>query len=280
MRYLLLSLSIFILIAACNTEKPIVLEKKQEVDKILVGGSESVLPILKLLAKAFENDNLNKRIDFSAPGHSGAGIKGVDQKVLHIGATSRDLKSSEKKLGLKAFWFARDALVFSTHSNIKLKELSLNDLRSIYYGKISNWKEFGGPDHEISILDRGDGSSPKVLLYKKSIFNKVDISKTVVVMQRPNDMDKALLDTPYSIGYTSMASILMSNYDINILKLEGIEPTNENVSKGDYYLFRPQGLVVKDDPTGLTKDFIDFIFSLKGQSILTNNGYAPLKETP
>ena len=164
---IVLSCIIFIFIfIGCDAEEPVTLQKPKEIESIIVGGSQSVTPILEILAENFEAENPAGKINFGPPGHTGSGIKGVEKAVFALGALSRELKPAEKEYGLKEFWFARDALVFATHTDVKLKGLSIADIRGIYYGEIINWKKLGGPDKEIVVLDRYEGSSTKVLLFK------------------------------------------------------------------------------------------------------------------
>jgi phosphate transport system substrate-binding protein len=264
--------------SGCTSEKPVILDNAEKAESITIGGSASVYPIVKALATAFEEDYPGKEINFGAPGHSGPGIKGVNREVFEIAAVSRTLNKEEKKHGLLEFWFARDALVFATHPSVKLDGLPADKIRDIYYGRIKNWKEVGGPDHQIIVIDRSEESSPKVMMYKKSFLDKKrEITDRAIVLEYPADMDTALLTTPYSIGYTSLASIINENYDLNILSIDNIEPIPANVKDGSYVLSRPQGLVTKDVFSGLAKEFIGYILSEKGRSIIEKKGYAPFE---
>ncbi len=278
MRTILSGVILIFIFTGCDAEETVTLQKPHEIESIIVGGSTSVAPILEILADNFEAENPARKINFGPPGHTGAGIKGVNRAIYSLGALSRELKPAEKELGLREYWFARDALVFAVHPDVKLKGLSTDDIRAIYYGEISNWKRLGGPDREIVVLDRYEDSSPKVLLYKESLFEKKrKIADKAIMIESPNDMDIALINTSYSIGYTSLASIIRENYDLHVLALDGIQPTPETVNEGFYKLARPQGFVVKGEPEGLAKEFIDFIFSAKGSEILKKRGYIPFE---
>ncbi len=166
MRTILSGIILILIFIGCDAKETITLQKPREIESIIVGGSQSVTPILEILAENFEAENPAGKINFGPPGHTGSGIKGVEKAVFALGALSRELKPAEKEYGLKEFWFARDALVFATHTDVKLKGLSIADIRGIYYGEIINWKKLGGPDKEIVVLDRYEGSSTKVLLFK------------------------------------------------------------------------------------------------------------------
>ncbi len=278
MRIVLSCIAFICIFVGCETEETVILQEPREIESIIIGGSQSVTPILEILADNFEAENPNRKINFGPPGHTGSGIKGVEKAVFTLGALSRGLKPAEKQYGLKEFWFARDALVFATHTDVKLKGLSTDDIRAIYYGEITNWKKLGGPDQGIVVLDRYEGSSPKILLYKKALFEKKrDITDMAIVIDNPHDMDIALINTRYSIGYTSLASIINESYDLNVLGLDGIKPSPENVNEGSYKLARPQGFVVKGEPEGLAREFTDFIFSAKGSDILRKKGYIPFQ---
>ncbi|MBI4843654.1 MAG: substrate-binding domain-containing protein [Nitrospirae bacterium] len=276
---LILMLFIF---SSCSSDKHEPAQETGEktpaaVIKIIIGGSESVIPIIKILAKSFEAEKRGVRIDFASPGHTGAAVKGVNNGLITLGLLSRELNTEERSLGLAEFWFAKDILVFSTHPSVNLKGLSSDDIRAIYYGESTNWKEMGGPDKSIIVLNRPEGSSASVLLFETSFFSKErKFTDKAVTMSTPNDMNVGMLSSPYSIGFTSMASIMKNGLDLNVLSVDGVFPSPENVKTGKYLLARPQGFVVKEAPAGAVKEFIDFIFSSKGRAILADNGYIPL----
>ncbi|RJQ49212.1 MAG: phosphate ABC transporter substrate-binding protein [Nitrospiraceae bacterium] len=274
--FLYIASCIFFVITGCQSEKTVVLEDTQKAEEIIIGGSESVLPVLKQLAEAFESENQGKKILFTAPGHTSAGIKAVVEGIISIAAVSRNLKPEEKQLGFDEYWFAHDALVFAVHPTVNIKGLSLKDIGPIYYGSISGWEKLGGPKHPITVLDRIEGSSPKVLLQEKSVLSKEKkVTQKAVVFERPNDMNIAIASTAYSIGYTSLSLLLKDNYNLNILELDGIKATPETIRNGAYPLVRPIGFVIKGAPAGLAKEFTDYIFSEKGHSVLTKQGYVP-----
>lgn len=266
-----------ILLLGCDAQNTGPVEQAPLKESIIIGGSQSVTPILKTLAGEFEADNPLISIDFGPQGHTGSGIKGVQENIYDLGALSRELNPKEKAHGLTEFWFARDALIFAVNSGLEMNDLSTHDIRSIYYGEITSWKDMGGPDMGINILDRYEGASPRVLLYKTAFFER-DITDRAIILQSPNDMNVALLNTPFSIGYTSLASILKTDIDVRIIALDGIRPSPENIAAGKYPLARPQGLVARADLSNPAKKFVDFVFSKKGHSILKHYGYVPTEK--
>lgn len=276
-----ISLCIIFAVSGCQSEKTIVLEDVPKNEEMIVGGSESVLPVLKQLAADFESQYPGKKILLGAPGHTGAGIKAVVEGVMTMAAVSRDLKPDEKQLGLNEYWFAHDAVVFAVHPSVTISGLSLKDIGAIYHGSIDEWGKLGGPKHSITVLDRNEGASPKVLLREKSVFAKEKkITEKAVVFERPHDMNAAIVITAYSIGYTSLSLLLKDNYNLNILELNGIKANSETVRSGAYPLVRPIGVVIKGPPSGIAKEFIDYIFSDKGHAVMATKGYVPVQRQP
>lgn len=272
----IITVCIIFAVAGCQSEKTVVVEDIPEKEEMIVGGSESVLPILKQLAAGFETEHPGRKINFAAPGHTGAGIRAVVEGIVTIAAISRELKPDEKKLGLNEYWFASDAIVFAVHPTVSITGLSAKDINAIYHGSINKWDKLGGPRRSITVLDRIEGASPKVLLYEKAVLTKgKKITDKAVVFERPNDMNVAISSTEYSIGYTPLSLLLKDNYNILQIELNGIKATPETVKSSAYPLVRPIGFVIKGVPSGIAKEFTDYIFSSKGQAELTKHGYVP-----
>ena len=143
LRFTALLIALLALLPGCRGEERISLKERPAEEYALIGGSESVIPILELLVESFHDSHPVQRFSFGPPGHTGTGIRGVHEGAYSIGALSRELRHGEEGLGLEEVWFAQDALVFVTHPSVTVANLSTESLRSLYTGDIRNWKEVG-----------------------------------------------------------------------------------------------------------------------------------------
>jgi phosphate transport system substrate-binding protein len=242
---------------------------------IKIGGSSSAYPALKTLAPDYEAKS-NHKINTLEPGQSEAVIAGIKQGLIDVGAISKQLEPKEAEGMVEFRLLAKDALVVATHANVTgVKTLTTDDLKAIYSGKITNWKQVGGPDAKIVLLDRPEDESAKKLLRKHYLGADLENSPEAVVLKKEGELIAALQSTPYSIGAFSLAHAISHNLPVNRLGLNGIEANRENVQAGKYVMVRPIGLVWKKNPTASTQQLIDFAFSPEGAKKLGQDGFIP-----
>ncbi len=269
--FCLLFLFLLLVMSSCQAPQPV-----KKVEAIRISGSSTCLPLIKILAKEFQRKNQEVKFDFLPGVHSGGGIKGVAQGTLDIGTVSRELKEEEKKLNLKYYCLSNDGLAIGTSKDVNIAEVTSQELKDIYSGKISNWQELGGPNEEIVVLDRSEDESAKIILRKFILGQDLKITPKHVVLYFESEMIEAMKNTPYSIGYFSLGYALSTNLDVNLLKLDGVEPTVENILVGKYRVTRPLGIVVKQEK-GAIRNFIKFLLSKEARKIMIKKGFAPAK---
>jgi phosphate transport system substrate-binding protein len=118
---------------------------------------------------------------------------------------------------------------------------------------------------------------PEVIRAKVGCFRELKEIETAKVLARSGDMAKALAETPYALGMTSMTAIEQSEGKVRPVALNGIAPTAENVKSGRYFLTRDFLFVIQGEPTGPVKRFLDFVLSPEGDRIIQANGAVPLR---
>ena len=214
--------------------------------KITISGSTSVGPTMEILAEDYQKANEGTTIEVQQVGSS-AGITNTIDGTSQIGMSSRDLKDEEKS-ELKEYQIAIDGIAVITNSANKVKDLTLDQVKDIYTGKITNWKEVGGNDADIVVVSREDGSG--------------NIKTTVQGNEN-------------AIGYISFGYL---DDSINSVKIGGIEPKEENVYNKKYPISRPFLLVTKGDATGDAKSFIDYVLSDEGQKTIEKEGFMSVNQ--
>lgn len=233
------------------------------------------------LAKAYENKTGVKVVL-----QGGGATRGIRETVaLHmdLGGTCRMNLPGEDRSELHANLHpvAWDALVLITHKNNPVKNLNSDQVRDIYLGKITDWKQLGGKPGPIHLYVRrgkisGVGYAIRQYLFQDS--NIEFVTKTNYIMPSSGPLEKAIEVDTYGIAITGVSSARKRN--VNILSMDGKSPTYDNVMYGKYGLYRPLYLVTTPTPSPKVKDFISFAMSKEGREIIRQNGTVPYKDAP
>ncbi len=230
------------------------------------------------LAMAFE-----KKTNIHITLHGGGATKGIRSVVsgeADLGGSCRYRLPDdprEKSAGFEPV--AWDALVVITHKDNPINNLSLQQIRGIYTGKITNWSQVGGPDEYIYLFTRESQYSGVGRTLRKLIFADFD-QKFVSTKLFPSSgpLEKAIIKTPFSIAITGVSSARLR--DVKILELEGVYPSLENLKTGNYQLYRPLYITynASSDKIKEIKQFIRFCHSKEGRKIMRTNGTLPYRE--
>lgn len=238
----------------------------------IVAGSTSVQPYAEVLAEEYMILNPGSQIDIQGGGSS-AGITAAETESAAIGMSSRGLKDDEMHL-----WhieIAKDGLVLIVNPDNPVDNLSLDQIRDIYSGIITDWSQVGGVEARINLIAREEGSGTRSAFIDLVMREGEEITPKAIVQDSNGSVMQLVAGDPNAIGFISLGLV---NDNIKALDIDGIEATAENIMNNSYTLARPFLFVTKDEPTGLTKDFIDFILSSDGQEILSSEGLIPSGE--
>ncbi len=250
---------------------------------IKVAGSTTLLPIAVRAAETFSSKN--SRVIINAGG-SGVGIQGVGTGRIDIGLASRQLTPEEKKRfshsNLKVQRIGRDAVACALSSEIYhsgVRALSREQIRDIYLGKITNWKALGGPDRKIIVIDKERHRGTRHVFMHYVFGDEHARAPAARLVTGSNNEEQAkIAQSDSAIG---MLSVAWLNDDVVGVGLrEGdriIQPTLENIRTGAFPISRNLNLITSGDPTGPTKDFIDYLLSPEGQRIVAASGYVPIR---
>jgi phosphate transport system substrate-binding protein len=245
-----------ILLSGCNRERA----------GVSVVGSTSVQPFAEALAEEFMASHSAEKV-FIQGGGSTAGIQAVLTGAAQVGMSSRKLEESEKTL--IAVPIIYDAIAVIVHRTNPLENLSMDQIRNIYAGKITRWKEVGGRDRAITVVTREEGSGTRETFQNLVMGKNVEISLGALVQDSNGAIRQVVSDDPNAIGFISLGLV---NERVKALKMDGIEVTVENVRARRYRIVRPFLFVFKSSPQGVAKDFLDYALSPKGQELLMREG--------
>lgn len=247
---------------------------------VTIAGSTSVQPLSEAMAEVYMDKNSGVTVEVQGGG-SGQGIKSIEEKIADIGSLSREVKDEEKASIAEEYVIAKDGVAVVVNSDVKTKDLNLEQIKDIYTGKITNWKEVGGDDKPITVVSREEGSGTRGafteitgVLVKDDAGNETDnTTKDALVQPSTGAVKETVAKTPDSIGYISLGAL---DDTVKALTVEGTEATVENVLSGDYKIQRPFVYVVNSDMSDAAKGFIDFAMSAEGQKIVEENGFIPV----
>jgi phosphate transport system substrate-binding protein len=237
---------------------------------ITIAGSTSVQPFAEMLAEIYMKQNPKIRINVQGGGSS-AGIQAVESGACAIGTSSRNLKPEEKSL--YSTLIARDGIVIVINRNNPVTDLSLDEIRGIFTGRIKNWSEVGGTNKPITPITREEGSGTRGS-FQDLVMGKEFFSDDALVQDSNGSIREIVASDPAAIGYISYGLI---DSRVKALSISGVTPTIETMAAGRYNLVRPFLFVVKIAPAGTVKNFIDFVLSPEGQRALKSEGLIALQ---
>ncbi len=230
---------------------------------------------MKELATAYEKET-GIKFDIQGGGAT-RGIRGVAKGEADMGGSCRYIiPGAVEEAGVALKPVAWDALAVVVHPDNPVEDITLDQIRGVYLGKITNWKELGGNDAPIRLLARKGKISGVGRAVRKLVFANYDQDfKATEFVKSSGPLEKAAEQDVNAMGITGISSARKRN--VKTLKLEGKEPSYENIRSGDYLLYRPLYLVinVKDKSRKEIQDFIDFAHSADGKAIIRANGTVP-----
>lgn len=264
---LLLIALITLTLAGCGQKQQAPANPNEASGTIQIAGSTSVQPLSEELAKAFMAKNAGVKINV-AGGGSGAGIKAAQTGTANIGASSRELNPDEKTV--KEFIIALDGIAVIVQKDNPVADLKIADLKKIFLGEVSDWAQVGGQAGTIRIITREEGSGTRgafeeLVLGKDTAGNQLKITDKANVQNSTGAIRTAVAQDKNAIGYVSLGSL---NPEVKGIKVDGVAPTVDNIKAKTYKLSRPFIYMTKEEPTGATKAFIDWVLSPDGQAVV------------
>ncbi len=254
-----------------------------ESGSISVKGSDTVLPLAQAEAEEFMNENSGKSVTVTGGG-SGVGIAALIDGEVNIATASREITDNEteaaKKNGINpvATTIAYDGITVVVNPANSVSSLTFNQLRGIYNGSISNWKEVGGADAPITVISR-DSSSGTYADFKKDVLLGDEYRPDALAQPATGSVVSEVSQNTNAIGYIGFAYLGKNIKALSLDKGNGsVAPTAENILSGKYPLSRALYFYTNGEPSGLTKEFTDFVTGENGQKIVSTVGYIPLKK--
>lgn len=247
-------------VAGCSSE---------ETEKITMSGSTSMEDLMTALGEAYEQKT-GIVVEVQGGG-SGTGIKNALSKATDIGNSSRKLKEDET--GLEQNQIAIDAIAIVVNPNNPIKNLTNDQIKSIFTGEIKNWNEVGGTNVPIVTVGRESGSGTR-----DGFESVLQIENECKYMQELNEtgaVKSTVASDENAIGYISFGK---ADSAVKVLEINSISPTAETLGSGQYILQRPFLCLTSGEMPQRVKDFFEFVASDEGKAITQKQGYIPMQE--
>lgn len=229
--------------------------------------------------KAFEEKTKIKFVSFETPG-TGTGIKALIDGKVKIAGSARPLKTEEKKARLLGHVIGYEAVAVYVHKNNEVKNLTKEQLKGIFTGKIKNWKEVGGKNSPLTPIISSGSNRAIVAMFEELVMNNAPYGAGYKSINQPAEKIQGVAQDENSITIESLG--LQSSLSaevrakVKVIAVNNVEPNDVNVRSGAYPITTPLLLVTMGLPKDEVKQFIDFMISKEGQAIVDIN-FIPVK---
>jgi len=253
-------------------------------DNITVKGSDTMVILAQRWAEEFMKHYGNIQVQVTGGG-SGTGISALINGTTDVCQSSRTMKQSEKEKLRERYnspgveiSVARDGVSVYVNESNPISDLTLGELRRIFKGEITNWKEVGGPDAKIIVYSR-ENSSGTYVFFKEEVLKNADYTPRAQTLPGTAAVVNAVAREKYGIGYGGAAYAK----GIKVLPLKrdaasaATAPNKDTVKSGAYPLSRSLFFYLREPASGSIKTFVDYVLSSEGQNIATQVGYYPNK---
>ena len=240
---------------------------------IATGGSTSMKNVIAALTEGFAEVEPDVTVSYDPTG-SGAGITGAADKTLDIGLSSRALKDDEKA-DVDGTTIALDGIAIIVNNASKVEDLTVDELKQMFTGEITNWSEVGGDDGEIVLIGREAGSGTRDGF--ESIVDVKDSCKYAQELTATGAVISAVEANPLAIGYASLSAV---GDTVKMVTVGGVECSEETVKDGSYEVQRPFVFVTNKSVTlsEQAQAFFDFATSADAADLIRTAGAVPVNE--
>jgi phosphate transport system substrate-binding protein len=283
----------FVLLTGCGQQAKTADNAASKDQSIKIGGSSTLAPTVAKCADDFTEkyktwNNVDPSfseepiIIFVSTGGSGFGVKATTEGTLDIGLAARDIKDTEKEKmpNGKIYKLGTDALTIAVNPKnpvLQIKpDITTEEVKKIFAGEISTWKQLDErlPDRPIivAVRDLGGGASQ---VFDELVMKGTPIAKEAIQIPSMGALAVKVMENVDAIGYVSTGMVTQNEGKIGVLSVEGVAPTTENISSGNYKIARPLLVFTKDEPDKQLKFFIDYLMSEKGLQVVEEMGFIP-----
>jgi phosphate transport system substrate-binding protein len=256
-------------------------KKKTQEGILQIKGSDTMLQLTTAWAEAYMTANPKVQIAVTGGG-SGTGIAAMINGTTDIANASRKIKDEEvgdaKANGVNPVEHvvAKDGISVVVNPANPVAELTMDQIKLVYTGKITNWKDVGGADHAITLCGR-DNSSGTYAYFQKHVLLKEDYATSALNLQSNSAIVEEVASNEYAIGYIGLGYLVEAGGKVAAVAVDGVKPSDASVASGSYKIARGLQMYTNGEPGGLAKAFLEFIMSEEGQKIVRDEGFVAMQ---
>lgn len=241
---------------------------------LVVTGSSTVAPVLAEIARRYESQHPEIRINVQTGG-SGKGIADVRAGIADIGMASRPLQSDESDLISHSI--ALDGVCLIVHAENPVIELSRDQVQQIYRGEVSDWSSFGGPETEIIVVHKAEGRATLEVFLEHFDLHNPQVQADVIVGDNEHAI-KTVAQVPGAVGYVSIgtaAADVAAGASIRLLPLNGVPATVDAVASGEFSMKRPLNLITTSVVNKQVAEFLKYCQSEQVHDLVVAQQFVP-----
>jgi len=254
-------------------------DKGANSNRVTINGSTTVVPIGQKTVEVFNRKHPEVKISISGTG-SGDGIKALLDGTTDIAMSSREMEGSEKQqttakgINLKEQVIAWDGIVPIVNPENPVTNLTLAQLKDIYTGKVTDWKDVGGKPGTIVVVSR-DSSSGTYKSWGEMVLGKESRVMPAAQLQASSGaVAETVAKTPNAIGYVGIG--YTNNPSIKSVSVDTVKASADTVLSKTYKIARPLYMFTNGEPKGMAAEYLKFVLSPEGQQIVKEEGFVPL----
>lgn len=249
---------------------------------ITAAGSTALQPLAEQAAKKFTEKNPDAAITVQGGG-SGTGLTQVMQGAVDIGNSDIFAEEKLKMEEAKQLVDHKVAVVgfgIVVNDKVSIDNLSKSDAIKIFTGEITNWKEVGGDDLKITVINRPKSSGTRATFKKYALDGREEAEGKALTQDSSGSVKKTIEETEGAVGYlaTSFINDKANLGGVKVLKFDGVDLTKENITRGKYTIWSYEHMYTKGEIQGLTKAFLDYMISDEVKPIVEKLGYIPVAD--
>lgn len=244
---------------------------------ITVTGSSTIAPLMAELGARFEQIHPGVRVNVETGG-SARGIIDARSGQAHIGMVSRALRPDERDL--TAHLLAHDGVAVIVHSETRVGQIDREDLVRIFTGRITNWRDVGGPDRAITVVTKAEGRSTLEVFNGYLGITAQDVKASIVIGDNQQGI-KSVAAMPAAIGYVSIGSAesaVAEGVAIRLLPLSGVPASSADIADGSFPLSRELNLVTGPSPEARVQAFISYCRSADARPLIEDAAFVPVDD--
>jgi len=244
-------------------------------EQITVAGSTTCLPIAEQAAELF-GEETGTSVLVSGLGSS-AGIEAVANGTAEVATSSRSLNADEEQLGLTTIPVAHDGIAVIVNPDNPVQNLSIEQLRDIYAGRITNWSEVGGEDMPIQLVNRDEASGTREA-FKTIVMDGEAFDRRAAVLSGTGQVRDVVSRSRGAIGYISMGFVdsAYAETEVRAISVNHVEPSEKTIASGGYPISRDLYFFTKGEPTGQVAAYIDYVLSPAMDEQIREAGFIPV----